>query len=117
MTYKIKNSEFIIRAQNTGSGNGGGSTSNSSSKPEDILNKQNEISGQKKEVNVEDYGEASSIGQILKDLEFPANKNKIIEFAKSKNCDENTIKKLEQIEDKEYKNTAEVTTATGIVSS
>jgi len=46
MTYKIKNSEFIIRAQSTG----GGSTSNSSSKPEDILNKQNEISGQKKEV-------------------------------------------------------------------
>jgi hypothetical protein len=48
MTYKIRNSEFIIRAQNTGSGNGDGSTSNSSSKPEDILNKQNEISGQKK---------------------------------------------------------------------
>jgi hypothetical protein len=32
-------------------------------------------------------------------------------------ADENTIKRLEQIEDKEYKNTAEVTTATGIVSS
>ena len=85
MTYKIKNSEFIIRAQNTGGGNGGGSTSNSSSKPEDVLNKQNEISGQRKEVKVEDYGEASSIDQILKDLEFPANKNKIIEFERSKN--------------------------------
>jgi hypothetical protein len=116
MTFKIKNSEFIIRAQNTGSGNGDGSTSNSNSKPEDVLKKQNEISGQRKEVNVEDYGEASSIGQILKDLEFPANKNKIIEFARSKNSDENTMKKLEQIDDKEYKNTAEVTTATGIVS-
>ena len=116
MNFNIKNFEFIIRAQNTGSGNGDGSTSNSNSKPEDVLNKQNEISGQRKEVNVEDYGEASSIGQILKDLEFPANKNKIIEFARSKNSDENTMKKLEQIDDKEYKNTAEVTTATGIVS-
>jgi Protein of unknown function (DUF2795) len=107
-----KNYRFILRSQNTGSGSGG-----NSSKSEDIVNKQDEIPGQRKEVNVENYGEASSIGQILKDLEFPANKNKIIEFARSKNCDENTINKLEQIEDKEYKNTAEVTTATGIVSS
>ncbi len=103
-----KNSRFILRSQN----NGGGSGSN----PEDIVNKQDEIAGQRKEVNVEDYGEASSIGQTLKDLDFPANKNKIIEFARSRNIDENTINKLEQIEDKEYKNTAEVTTATGIVS-
>ena len=87
------------------------------SSEKDVVNRQDEISGQRKEVNVEDYGEASSIGQILKDLDFPANKNKIIEFARSKNCNENTIKKLEQIEDKEYKNTAEVTTATGTVSS
>ena len=107
-----KNYRFILRSQNTGSGGSG-----SNSKPEDIVNRQDEISGQRKEVNVENYGEASSIGQILKDLEFPANKHKIIEFARSKNCDENSIKKLEQIEDKEYRNTAEVTTATGIVSS
>jgi Protein of unknown function (DUF2795) len=86
------------------------------SSEKDITNKQNEIPGQRKEVDVESYSEASSLGQILKDLEFPANKNKIMEFARSKNCDENTIKKLEQIQDKEYKNTAEVTTATGIVS-
>ena len=87
------------------------------SSEKDVVNRQDEISGQRTEVNVEDYGEASSIGQTLKDLDFPANKNKIIEFARSQNVDENTIKKLEQIEDKEYKNTAEVTSATGIVSS
>jgi hypothetical protein len=116
MSFNRKYAKFTVRTQNTGSGNGG-SGSNSSSRPEDIANKQDEISGQRKEVNVEDYGEASSIGQTLKDLEFPANKNKIIEFARARNVDENTIKKLEQIEDKEYKNTAEVTTATGIVSS
>ncbi len=82
-----------------------------------VISEQGGIPGQRKEVNVENYERVASIGQILKDLDFPANKNKIIEFAKSKNCDENTTKKLEQIEDKEYKNTAEVTTATGIVSS
>ena len=47
---------------------------------QDIVNKQDEIPGQRKEVNVEDYGEASSIAQILKDLDFPANKNKIYSF-------------------------------------
>jgi hypothetical protein len=111
MSFEKRNFRFILRSQNTGSGNGG-----NSSKSEDIENEQNEIPGARKEVDVKDYGEASSIGQTLKDLDFPANKNKIIEFARSKNCDENTIKKLEQIEDKEYKSTAEVTTATGIVS-
>src|SRR5215211_506514 len=116
MSFGKRNFGFILRSQNTGGGSGSNSNSNSN-KPEDIVNKQDEIQGQRKEVNVEDYGEASSIGQILKDLEFPANKNKVIEFARSKNCDENTIKKLEQIEDKEYRNTAEVTTATGIVST
>ena len=111
----LSNKKFVlvVRSPNTGNGSGG---SSSGSNSEDITNKQSEIQGQRKEVNVEDYGEASSIGQTLKNLDFPANKNKIVEFARSQNCDENTIKKLEQIEDKEYKNTAEVTTATGIVS-
>jgi hypothetical protein len=55
-----KTYRFILRLQNTDSGGSG-------SNPEDIVNKQDEISGQRKEVNVKDYGEASSIGQTLKD--------------------------------------------------
>lgn len=68
---KKRDSRFIVRSQKTGSGNGGGSnSSSSSSKSGDIVNKQDENPSQRNEVNVENYGQASSIGQILKDLEF-----------------------------------------------
>ena len=36
------------------------------------------VEGQRKEVNVESYSKVASLGQILKDLDFPANKDKKI---------------------------------------
>lgn len=82
---------------------------------EKIVNEQSNISGQKKEVQG-DYGQLASIGQILKDIEFPANKNRIVEFIKSHNTDQNIIQQLQNIEDKEYQNSAEVTAAAGLKS-
>jgi len=42
-----------------------------------VISDQTVVEGQRKGVNVEDYPKAVSIGQILKDLEFPADKQKI----------------------------------------
>ena len=39
-----------------------------------------EFEGQRKEVNVGDYVRAAALGQLLKNLEFPTDKNKIIQF-------------------------------------
>ena len=44
------------------------------------VSEQGGIEGQRKEVNVSDYIKTAAIGQLLKDLKFPADKNKIIQF-------------------------------------
>jgi vacuolar-type H+-ATPase subunit H len=47
---------------------------------EKIISQQGGIEGQRNEVNVESYSKTASLGQILKDLDFPANKAKIVQF-------------------------------------
>ena len=52
-----------------------------------VISEQGGIPGQRKEVNVENYERVASIGQVLKELEFPANKEKIVEFIKANATD------------------------------
>ena len=83
-----------------------------------IISEQNAIEGQRKEVNVESYSDVAEIGQILKDFDFPARKERILEFMRDKITPVNKEKiysALSKIEDKEYKNVSEVTTAAGLV--
>src|SRR5215210_7015058 len=80
-----------------------------------IVNEQNNIPGQKKEINVTDYQGVAKLGQILKNISFPTDKKKIIEFVKLYVIDAKILKALENIEDKEYKNTSEVTSEAGLV--
>jgi hypothetical protein len=51
-----------------------------------IISEQAGVEGQRKEVNVESYSKTASLGQILKDLEFPATKDKIVQFCTAKKC-------------------------------
>ena len=44
------------------------------------VSEQGGVEGQRKQVNVDDYVKTAAIGQLLKDLEFPADKNRIIRF-------------------------------------
>ena len=80
-----------------------------------VISEQGGITGERKEVNVESYGKVAALGQILKDLDFPANKDKIIKFVKANVTDKETLDKLEKIKDKEYKNVAEITHETDLV--
>ena len=73
------------------------------------------VEGQRKEVNVESYSKVASLGQILKDLDFPTNKDKIIQFVQKKNSDDELLSKLEKIEDRQYQNVSDVTKAAGMV--
>jgi hypothetical protein len=89
--------------------------SNNDEQTQRIVNDQDNIPGQRKEVQG-NYGQLASIGQILKDFDFPATKDKIIEYVKSKNnsVDSNVLQKLQNIDDKEYQNSAEVASAAGL---
>jgi Protein of unknown function (DUF2795) len=84
-----------------------------------VISDQNAIEGLRKEVVVESYSMVANIGQILKDLEFPADKNKIISFVENNASvgtqREEMISALKKIEEKSYKNVSEVTSAAGLV--
>jgi hypothetical protein len=80
-----------------------------------VISEQGGIPGQRKEVNVEDYERVASVGQILKELDFPANKEKIFNFVKTHITDKDLLDKFKKLPDKEYKNVSEVTQEAGLV--
>lgn len=82
---------------------------------EKMISEQGGIEGQRKQVNVESYSKAASMGQILKDLEFPTTKDRIIKFVQKQSLDDDLLSRLEKIEDKEYQNVSDVTKAAGLV--
>src|SRR5256885_6340190 len=82
---------------------------------EKVISEQGGIEGQRKEVNVESYSKTASLGQILKDLDFPASKDKIVQFVHQKNPDEGILSSLRKIEDRQYQNVSDVAKAAGLV--
>ena len=89
-----------------------------SGKVEKVISEQGGLEGQRKEVNVESYSKTASLGQILKNLDFPASKDKIVQFVQQqlKNAnDSDLLSLLQRIEDKQYQNVSDVTKAAGLV--
>ena len=81
-----------------------------------MVSEQGGVSGERKAVDVKDYPTAAAIGQILKDLEFPTDKQKIIECAqRAKPQGEEVLSDLQKIEDRQYENVSDVTKAAGLV--
>src|SRR5205823_1632479 len=77
---------------------------------EKVISEQGGVEGQRKEVNVESYSKTASLGQILKVLDFPASKDKIIQFVQQKNpADSDLQSSLKKIEDRQYQNVSDVT--------
>jgi Protein of unknown function (DUF2795) len=84
-----------------------------------MAQEQNQVSGQRRDKEVTDFPKAAALGQALKGLEFPAEKNKIIQHLQQQSqanpdC-QKMIPILEKIEDKQYANAADVTQAAGLV--
>src|ERR687885_1687030 len=82
---------------------------------EKIVSQQGGVEGQRKEVNVESYSKAASLGQILKDLDFPANRAKILQFVEARNPEPGMLSSLQKIEERQYQNVSEVAKAAGLV--
>src|SRR5919197_3443052 len=80
-----------------------------------VVSEEAGVDGQRKEVNVESYSKVASLGQILKDLEFPASKEEILKFVKQNNANEERLSSLQNIEDKDYQNVSDVAKAAGLV--
>lgn len=81
-----------------------------------VVSDQGGVVGERKAVDVKDYPKAAAIGQILKDLEFPADKEKIVEYAgRARPQSEEILSDLQKIEERRYENVSDVTKAAGLV--
>jgi uncharacterized protein DUF2795 len=98
-----ENSQQIPSDQNTG-------------QTKAMVSEQGGVSGERKEVDVKDYPKAAAIGQALKDLDFPADKKKIIQYAQNATPrNEEILSDLQKIEERQYNNVSDVTKAAGLV--
>jgi Protein of unknown function (DUF2795) len=81
------------------------------------VRKQSQIPGERKEKTINDFPKAAAVGQILKDLDFPANKQKIVSFIEKLNSPQSReiLPVIEKLDEKRYENVSEVADATGLV--
>lgn len=88
------------------------------SKTGQVINQQNAIEGQRKEVNVESYSGVSKLADLLKDVSFPAPKFEILQYVAQgddfKDKDKITSA-LNKLEDRSYNGVADLTTSAGLV--
>jgi uncharacterized protein DUF2795 len=84
-----------------------------------VISEQNAVEGMRKEVVVKSYSLVADIGQLLKDMDFPAEKNKIIEFVKQRSTNnqnkDEILSALNKLGERSYKTVSEVTTDAGLV--
>jgi hypothetical protein len=81
------------------------------------VRKQSQIPGERKEKTINDFPKAASIGQILKDLDFPADKQTIVTFVKKLNTPDSKeiLTVIEKVDDKQYESVSDVANATRLV--
>ena len=80
-----------------------------------VIRKQNHIPGEgKRSKTINDMPLTATLARALKDLEFPANKNEIIEFVQKKSNDASQPV-LNKIEERKYYNVADITLSTKLV--
>jgi hypothetical protein len=84
-----------------------------------MTEKQNQVAGERREKEVSDFPRAAAVGQALIGLQFPAEKNKILQHIQQQSqinpdC-EKMIPVLEKLEDRQYSNAADVTQAAELV--
>ena len=69
---------------------------------------------------INDFPKTAAIGQILKDLKFPADKSTILQFMQNssnpQSKDKEIVSIIEKIDNKQYENVAEVTKAGNLIN-
>jgi hypothetical protein len=82
------------------------------------VRKQSQIPGQRKEKTINDFPKAAAVGHILKDLDFPADKQTIVNFVRKMNTPDGKeiLSVLEKLDnEKQYQSVSEVASETRLV--
>jgi hypothetical protein len=82
-----------------------------------VVRKQSQISGERKEKTINDFPKAAAIGQILKDLDFPADKQTIVTFVEKLNTPQSReiLPVIEKLSEKKYENVSEIAKDRGLI--
>jgi hypothetical protein len=84
-----------------------------------VIEAQDHISGERKEQTIRDFPGTAAVGQTLKGLRFPADKNKIVQFVQQQSNTNPDCQKivplLQRIENRQYQNVSDVTKTAGLV--
>jgi Protein of unknown function (DUF2795) len=85
-----------------------------------VIRKQDQIPGERRRSKtINDIQNTAALAQLLKDLGFPADKSKIVEFVQQKKTNDpksnQILPVLNKIEERQYKNVADVTLSTKLV--
>jgi hypothetical protein len=82
------------------------------------LRKQDNVQGEQRDRTVSDFPQAAALGQVLKDLKFPADKSAIIRFAEQSNRPEGReiMPVLQKLDERQYQNVSEIAEAARLVS-
>ena len=81
------------------------------------VRRQSQIPGERKEKTINDFPKAAAVGQILKDLDFPADKQTIVTFIEKLDSPQSRemLPLLEKLDEKRYENASEIANATGLI--
>lgn len=81
------------------------------------VRKQSQIPGERKEKTINDFPKAAMVGQILKNLDFPADKQTIVTFVEKLNTPESKeiLPVIEKLDERRYQSVSEVANATRLV--
>lgn len=82
------------------------------------LREQGSLPGERREKAVSNLTNAAAVGQILKDLDFPADKKRIVQFVEQSSRPESReiLPIVRNLQEKQYQNVSDVTEAAGLVS-
>ncbi len=82
------------------------------------VRKQSQIPGEHKEKTINDFPRAAAIGQILKDFNFPADKQTIVTFVERLDTPQSReiLPLIERLDDeKQYQNVSDIAKDTGLI--
>jgi len=84
---------------------------------QNTLRRQDRVEGEQRDKTVNDLPQAAALGQILKDLNFPADRSAIVKFVEQSNKPERieVLSVIQRLEDRQYRNVSEVAEAARLV--
>lgn len=82
------------------------------------VKRQQDVPGESRDQSVSSFPEAAALGQALKEVDFPADKQTIIRHIEesAQPGTREILPAIQKIEDKEYRNVAEIAEAARLVS-